>query len=77
MNNEEIKNYANFLNKLSGNELAIIAMISGYYLSQNLTPEQQNSIGNFLEAVGQIMLCIGAQNQNIESINQNKKPFSF
>ena len=72
MNDDELKNYATFLYSLSGNELAIIAAISGYFLAQNLTPQQQNSIGNFLEAVGQIMLCIGAQNQNLES--KNKKP---
>ena len=72
MNDDELKNYATFLYGLSGNELAIIAAISGYFLAQNLTPQQQNSIGNFLEAVGQIMLCIGAQNQNLQS--KNKKP---
>lgn len=77
MNSDELQNYASFLNSLSGNELGIIAAISGYFLAQNLTPEQQNSVGNFLEAVGQIMLCIGSQNQNIEAINNKNKKLFF
>ena len=70
-NSKDIKNYANFLSKLSGNELAIIASISGYFLAQGLTPEEQNTIGNFFEAVGQILLCIGSQNQYLDSVRDD------
>ena len=55
MNNKDrdfIRNYADFLYGLSGNELAILSAIIGYTLSQN-----------FFEAIGQIMLCNGAQEQ--------------
>lgn len=69
--NQEIRNYADFLNNLSPNELGVIACLSGLFLSQNLTSAQQNAIGNFLEAIGQIIQCIGAQAQNLESV-QNK-----
>ena len=62
----EIKNYANFLNHLSPNELGIIAALSGLFLAQGLTSNEQNAIGNFLEAIGQIIQCIGAQQQNLE-----------
>jgi hypothetical protein len=71
-NNEFIKNYASFLSKLSGNELSIIAFISGYALAQGLTPEEQNSIGNLFEAVGQTLLCIGSQGQYLDSLKQRK-----
>lgn len=64
--NDEIKNYANFLNHLSPNELGIIAALSGLFLAQGLTSNEQNAIGNFLEAIGQIIQCIGAQQQNLE-----------
>lgn len=67
--NDEIKNYASFLNNLSGNELALIATLSGYFLSQGLTVDQLNSIGNFFETVGQIILCIGAQEENRHNLN--------
>ena len=71
-NNKDVKNYANFLSKLSGNELGLIASLSGYFLAQGLTPEEQNSIGNFLEAVGQILLCIGSQNQYLDSLRDDR-----
>lgn len=58
-----IRNYADFLYGLSGNELAILSAIIGYALSQNINAEQMNSLGNFFEAIGQIMLCNGAQEQ--------------
>ena len=70
-NNEEIKNYASFLNTLSPNELGIIASLAGLYLSQGLTSNQQHAIGNFLEAIGQIIQCIGAQTQYLEEKNNN------
>lgn len=58
-----IKNYADFLYGLSGNELALLSAVIGYVLSQNINAEQMNSLGNFFEAIGQIMLCNGAQEQ--------------
>ena len=42
-----IRNYADFLYGLSGNELAILSAIIGYALSQNINAEQMNSLGNF------------------------------
>lgn len=70
---KDIKNYADFLNHLTPNELAVIASLVGIYLSQGLTANQQNAIGNFLEAIGQIIQCIGAQQQNLEE-NKTKYP---
>ena len=70
--NKFVKNYASYLSKLNGNELSIIAFISGYALAQGLTPEEQNSIGNFFEAVGQTLLCIGSQEQYLYSIGKKK-----
>lgn len=72
-NNKDIQTYAKFLSQLTGNELAIIAMASGYLLSQGLTSNQQNSLGNFFEAIGQIMLCISAQDFNLNDLNENEK----
>lgn len=69
-NNQEIKQFANFLNRLSGNELALIGMVSGYVISQGLTSDQLGALGNFFELVGQVMLTIGAQEQNLENSNK-------
>ena len=60
---EHIRNYADFLYRLSGNELAFLASAASLLMSQGLTSGQINSVGNFLEAVGQVMLCVGAQMQ--------------
>ena len=38
--NEEIRNCADFLNRLSPNELGIIAFLSGLYLAQGLSTNQ-------------------------------------
>ena len=53
--NNEIRNYADFLYSLTPNELGIIASLAGLYLSQGLTSNQQNTIGNFLESIGQLI----------------------
>ena len=63
----EIKNYAAFLNNLSPNELGVLASLLGLTLSQGLDYKEQNALWNFLEAIGQIIQCIGTQGQNLES----------
>ena len=62
----EIKNYAAFLNNLSPNELGVLASLLGLTLSQGLDYNEQNTLGNFLEAIGQIIQCIGTQGQNLD-----------
>ena len=68
---DEIKNYASFLNNLSGNELASLAFLVGLLISQNINSNQINSLGNFFEAVGQTMLVIGSQKQLLENNKSN------
>ena len=62
----EIKNYASFLNNLSPYELGVLASLLGLTLAQGLDYNEQNALGNFLEAIGQIIQCIGTQGQNVE-----------
>lgn len=66
---KDIQNYASFLYSLSGNDLALLASAVGLLLSQNINSNQINSLGNFFEGVGQIMLVIGAQQQLRENNN--------
>ena len=63
---DEIKKYANFLDGLSPNEIGILSSLIGLTLAQGLDYNEQNALGNFLEAIGQIIQCIGTQGQNVE-----------
>lgn len=66
-----------FLFSLSGFEYGVIGALLGLLISTKLTINQQNSIGNFLELVGQTLLAIASQdynrmsNNNSQTINQD------
>ena len=51
---------------LSANELSLLAIGLGYLLSANINANQQSSLGNFFELVGQILLVISAQNIQLQ-----------
>jgi len=53
-------------------ELAALATVLGLIIASKFNANQQNVIGNFLEAVGQIILTIAAQAQNIQSQAANQ-----
>ena len=55
------------LDDLSPNELAILAALLGLLIADSLDDEGQNVVGNFIEAVGQIILTVSAQAEAIES----------
>ena len=68
-NNDAFKNFVNsdynmlskWLNTLDPYEFATIGVIAAFLIAPTLNPTQQNSIGNFLEEVAQILLTISAQ----------------
>ena len=57
---------------IDANELAVLSTILAIALSKNLTLEQTNVYGNFLVAVGSIMLTIAAQEEATKSQSDNK-----
>ena len=61
-----------FLFNLSGVEYGVIGALLGLLISTKLTINQQNSIGNFLELVGQTLLAISAQEYNRKSNNSSQ-----
>ncbi len=61
INKEKIKVWSGQLNKLSPLEFISLGCIISVILSQTLNPNEQNTIGNFLEMVGQILLTSYAQ----------------
>lgn len=58
---KNIKGFAAFLLSLSPNEFAALASLLGLLFSQNLDYYSQQSVGNFLECIGQVMLTTSAQ----------------
>lgn len=71
MNYEQFKNmscssFIDYLLSLSGNELSLLAIGLGFLLSNNISTNKQNSLGNFLELMGQTLLTISAQNMVLE-----------
>ena len=68
-NNDAFKKFVNsdynmlskWLNTLDPYEFATIGVIAAFLIAPTLNPNQQNSIGNFLEEVAQILLTISAQ----------------
>lgn len=61
VNNENIRNLSSIILKLSPFEFVTVGTIIGYLLSINLTVTEQNSLGNWFELVGQIILTFNAQ----------------
>ena len=64
INNENLKNMCSFILNLSPFEFTTTATILGYMLSLILTTSEQNSVGNWFELVGQILLTFNAQGSN-------------
>lgn len=57
----EINSFVDWLMTLTPLEFTTLGIITGYILSQRLTINQQNSLGNWFELLGQILLTFNAQ----------------
>lgn len=55
------------LEEYTPTELATLATIVGVIVASKLSVNGQNVIGNFIEALGQTILLVAAQTQNIQS----------
>ncbi len=65
--NEKVREFVEYILNLTPNEVGIIAAALGIILSQPLSAMQQNTIGNFFELLGQIILTISAQGQYVNA----------
>ena len=82
ISNYNFSEFADWLFSLSGTDFVIIGTIAAILISSNLTLNQQNSIGNFFDLVGEAILTFNAQeitrlskytnpqNLSIEDLNQ-------
>lgn len=68
---ESIQQFSTFLSNLSANELAIIGCLCGILLSESLNTNQQASLGNFLELIGQVLLVYNSQNILLNALDSN------
>ena len=66
---QDFNDIAKWLNSLNAYEFTLIATGIG----KGLTINQQNSVGNFFEQIGQTLLTIGAQNQTVKH-DRRRKP---
>lgn len=70
MSKNPISVFVDYLFSINPYELSLLANILGIILTIPLNANQQNTIGNFFELIGQQILTIQAQNANL-SPNQN------
>ena len=69
MKNYDFKEEARFLHTLDPTEYALVATIIGILISQNLSINEKNSLGNFIIEIGQVMLTIAAQENLMVNLN--------
>lgn len=69
--NQDFKSLSAWLFSLNPYEFSLIASILGFAISTTLTVDQQNSLGNFMELLGQVILTINAQSSTLQR-KQNK-----
>ena len=58
--------FVNMLLSLNEYELTILGCAIGLILAPTITVNQQNSLGNFFELIGQVLLTINAQAVNLQ-----------
>ena len=61
INKKDVSSIADYLQKLSPLEYISLGCILAITISQCTNPNQQNTLGNFLEMIGQILLTSYAQ----------------
>lgn len=71
------KNFAYLINSLSSFQFVTVGTLVGYILSLGLSINEQNSLGNWLELVGQILLTFNAQEETISSNNDASNNISL
>ena len=59
--NQDFSGLSNWINSLDPYEFALVGAIAAFLIAPTLNANQQNSIGNFLEEIGQILLTIASQ----------------
>lgn len=70
--NKNYKSFSKWLFSLDPYTFTLIGTIAGFIISPTLTINEQNSLGNFFELLGQVILTVNAQGTTLEQRkNQN------
>lgn len=64
--NQDYKSFSEWLFSLNTYEFTLIATVVGFLISPTLTINEQNSLGNFFELLGQVILTINAQGSTLK-----------
>ncbi len=75
--NQDFKELANWIYTLDPYEFTAIATLIGIILAPILSINQQNSLGNFFEQIGQTLLTIGAQSQTVKHKNKQNSSIQY
>lgn len=65
-----------FIFNLPQKPLTLVALLFGLILIDDLTPNEQNSLGNFIMLVGQVLETSAAQGQLLRSRTQSTTNYS-
>lgn len=73
--NQDFKSFSNALFSLNAYEFTLLGTIIGFAISPTLTTNQQNSLGNFFDLVGQVLMTVNAQNITIAQAQRKNSNF--
>ncbi len=68
--NQDFRELAKWIYTLNPYEFSIAATLVGLLIAPTLSINQQNSLGNFFEQIGQTMLTVAAQSQTVKHKNK-------
>lgn len=68
----EFGHLADVLYNMSANEVAIYGSIIGFIIGQDMTQQEQGSLGNFLMLVAQVLVSMGAQNNLVSARKEQR-----
>lgn len=64
--NQDFSKLAKWIYSLNGYEFTLVATLIAFLIAPNMSINEQNSLGNFFEQIGQTLLTIAAQNQTVK-----------
>ncbi len=72
--NQDYKALSDWISNLNPYEFTFVATLIGGVIAPFLNTNQQNSLGNFFEQLGQTLETIAAQAQTVAAWQQNHNP---
>ena len=67
------KDWAKFLTSLSPNEFVLLGVTIGISIAQDLSIVEQNSIGNFFQMIGELLITYNGQAVTVQTLNNSTK----